>query len=90
MTTRSKAQQIINHLIGVVFASGDDTPVAKALDSNGYVAPEDFLMETDETLEQLTYTDEKRECSRDFKTRFRVAQDLQAICYAPQHSRPTL
>ena len=51
MTTRSKAQQIMDHLIGVVFASGDDTPVAKALDFNGYVAPEDFLMETDETLE---------------------------------------
>ena len=49
----------MDHLIGVMFASGDDTPVAKALDSNGYVAPEDFLMETDETLEQLTYTDDK-------------------------------
>ena len=59
MTTRSKAQQIMDHLIGVVLASADDTPVAKALDFNGYVAPEDFLMETDETLDKLTYTDDK-------------------------------
>ena len=59
MTTRSKAQQIMDHLIGVVFASGDDTPVAKALDSNGYVAPEDFLMEKNETLDNLAYTDDK-------------------------------
>ena len=57
MTTRTKAQEIMDHLIGVVFDSTSTTPVARALDYNGYVAPEDFLMEKDETLDALTYDD---------------------------------
>ena len=48
----------MDHLLGVVFASKADSPVAKALDQNGYVAPEDFLMETDETLKELTYVND--------------------------------
>src|SRR5687768_4594909 len=59
MTTQSKAQLIMDHLLGVVFDSKPDTPVAKALEYNGYVAPEDFLMERDETLDALTYEDDK-------------------------------
>src|SRR5688500_1393150 len=59
MTTQSKAQLIMDHLLGVVFDSKPDTPIAKALEYNGYVAPEDFLMEKDDTLEALTYEDDK-------------------------------
>ena len=49
----------MDHLLGVVFDSKLDTPVAKALEHNGYVAPENFLMEGDETLDALTYEDDK-------------------------------
>lgn len=59
MTTRSKAQQIMDHLFGIVFASADDTPVAKALDFNEYVSSEDFLMEIDKMMDKLAYTDDK-------------------------------
>src|SRR6476620_9087404 len=59
MTSRTKAQQIMDHIVGIVFDSKDDTPVAKALAYNGYVAPEDFLMEKDDTLDGLTYLDDQ-------------------------------
>ena len=58
MTTRSKAQEIMDHLLLTVFLQVPDSPVQKALEHNGYVAPEDFLMEKDETLDDLEYLDD--------------------------------
>ena len=53
------AQQMMDHLLDNVFGVKAGSPVHKALDKNGYVAPEDFLMEKDEILDDLTYADDK-------------------------------
>ena len=58
MPTHSKAQLIMDHLIQVVFNKPSPNVIKKVLDQNMYVAPEDLLMETDETLDELKYLDD--------------------------------
>src|SRR5688572_22880936 len=48
----------MDHLLQTVFLQVPDSPIQKALEHNGYVTPEDFLMEKDETLDDLNYTDD--------------------------------
>jgi hypothetical protein len=47
----------MDHILENVFDLSPDSPLHKALDSNMYVAPEDFLMEKDKDLEDLNYQD---------------------------------
>src|SRR5688572_1692533 len=58
MTNWSKAQQIMDHILETVFGLPPDSPLHKTLEYNMYAAPEDFLMETDEDLEDLTYQED--------------------------------
>ena len=48
----------MDHLLGVVFALPSPNPLQKALDHSMYVSPEDFITETDKTLEDLKYPDD--------------------------------
>src|SRR5688500_12126913 len=53
MTMSSSAQLIMGHILQVVFALPMDSPQEKTLNYNGYAAPEDFITETDDTLDNL-------------------------------------
>ena len=55
MTTQTQAKLIMDHILQTVFQLPADSPLEKAPKHNGYVAPEDFLMETDEILDDLDY-----------------------------------
>ena len=59
MTTQTKAQEIMDHIVQTVFALPPDNPVQQALDYNLFVAPEDFLMQNDQDLDDLVYSDDK-------------------------------
>ena len=59
MTTRSQARSAMAHILEVVFALQADSPLHKALNENGYVTPEDFVMELDSNIDSLEYTDDK-------------------------------
>jgi hypothetical protein len=48
----------MEHILQVVFALSTDSPLQKTLSFNGYVVPEDFIMETYATLDRLEYPDE--------------------------------
>jgi len=43
----------MDHLLGIVFGLPSPNPFQEALDHNMYAAPEDFITETDKTLEDL-------------------------------------
>ena len=58
MTTRTQAQVIMQHILEVVLHMPPDSPIHRALDHNGYVKPQDFIMEPDGTLDQLQYPDD--------------------------------
>ena len=58
MTTRTQAQITMQHVLEVVLHMPPDSPPHKALAHNGYVKPQDFIMEPDETLDQLQYPDD--------------------------------
>ena len=53
MTTRSKKQLVMDHILQNVFDLAVNSPLQKALNHEGYAKPEDFLMEKDETLDAL-------------------------------------
>ena len=55
MTIPSKAQLIMDHILQDVFALPMDSPLEKILNYNGYVAPENFITETDDTLDNIDY-----------------------------------
>ncbi len=58
-TTRSQAQKTsMEHVLEVVFNLKPDSPLHCAMKHNGYVVPEDFLMEKDEDLNDLKYPDD--------------------------------
>jgi hypothetical protein len=44
----------------VIFELAPDSPLEKALNHNGYVAPEDFIMEKDDTLDDLEYPNDAK------------------------------
>ena len=48
----------MEHILEVIFALQKNSPLHKALEENMYVMPEDFIMEMDETLEDLMYKDD--------------------------------
>ena len=51
----------MDHLLENVFGLPPKSSLSLALNENGYVCPEDFLMESDEVLSRLEYTNEARE-----------------------------
>src|SRR5688500_5674967 len=59
MATQSKKQRIMDHILGTVFELKANSPVHKALEHNMYVSTEDIISAPDETLNELTYPDDK-------------------------------
>ena len=57
-TTRSTTTTIMEHILEVVFNQPPDSPLHRALKRNGYVVPEDFLMESDDNIDELDYIDD--------------------------------
>ena len=51
--TMSAMQPSMKHVLEVVFALPSDSPVHRAMEANMYTTPEDFIMETDETIDDL-------------------------------------
>ena len=58
MTTRSKAQKIMDHVLCVVFALQPNNVLERALDHGMYILPESFITEMDKTLTDLKYPDD--------------------------------
>ena len=58
MITRTQAQVTMQHVLEVVLHMPPESPIHRALAHNEYVNPQDFIMETDETLDQLEYPDD--------------------------------
>ena len=58
-TIQSKSKDALAHIVENVMAQGTSSPIALALEQNKYNSIPDFLMEKDETLEQLDYIDDK-------------------------------
>ena len=58
MTTRTQAQVTMQHILEVVLQMPLDSPIHRALAQNGYVKPQDFIMESDKILDQLEYHDD--------------------------------
>src|SRR5687768_13520694 len=58
MTTHSKAQLIMDHILQNVFELAADSPLEQALSNEGYVSPKDFLTEEDSLLQSLCFTPE--------------------------------
>ena len=48
----------MEHILEVVFNQPPDSPLHRALKRNGYVVPEDFLMESDDNIDELDYIDD--------------------------------
>lgn len=61
MVTWSIAQIIMNHLLENVFNLPPNSPLSIALNENGYISPENFLMQSDEVLSRLEYINENKE-----------------------------
>ena len=57
MTTQSKTQHIMDHVLGVVFTLPSDNVLERALDHSMYILLESFITETDKTLTDLKYPD---------------------------------
>ena len=57
MTTQLKAQHIMDNILGVVFKLPSPNVLEKALDHSMYISLEDFITETDKTLNILKYID---------------------------------
>ena len=57
MTTQSQAQHIMDHVLGVVFKLPPNNVLQKALDYGMYILLEDFITQTDKTLDNLKYLD---------------------------------
>ena len=48
-------QPSMKHVLEVVFALSPDSPVHRAMECNMYTISEDFIMETDETINDLIF-----------------------------------
>src|SRR6478672_1905275 len=57
-STRSSKASVMEHILENVFAQQSDSPLSRALKENGYTFPEDFLMESDATIDTLEYLDD--------------------------------
>ncbi|HEY9710560.1 MAG TPA: hypothetical protein V6D48_20290, partial [Oculatellaceae cyanobacterium] len=52
---KPKAKSNMDLILENIFGLPADSPLHKALSLNGYIIPEDFLMEKDETINELEY-----------------------------------
>ena len=59
----SAMQPSMKHVLEVVFALPPDSPVHRAMEANMYTTPEDFIMETDETIDDLILEEMTRRMS---------------------------
>ena len=53
-------QTVMEHILEVVFALKPDSPIHCALEQNAYRSPIDFLMESDDIINDLKYTDDNK------------------------------
>ena len=53
-------QLIMDHILQVIFGLAPDSPVERVLNHNGYVSPEDLLMETDDMQDYLKYPNDAK------------------------------
>ena len=60
ITTWTKKQLIIDHILQVVFDLPPDSDLEKILIHNGYHQPTDFVIEKDETLDGLAYPNDAK------------------------------
>ena len=51
----SVMQPSMKHVLEVVFALPPDSAVHRAMEANMYTTPEDFIMEKDETIDDLIF-----------------------------------
>lgn len=55
MSTIPTMQPAMQHILEVVFALPVDSPLHRVMVGNMYTTPEDFLMERDDTIDDLTF-----------------------------------
>ena len=55
MSAAPSMQPSMKHVLEVVFALPPDSTVHIAMEGNMYTTPEDFIMETDETIDDLLF-----------------------------------
>jgi len=60
MTTWTKKQMIMDHILQTVFDLPADSELEKILDHNGYRQPTDFVTEKDDTLDRLAYPNDAK------------------------------
>ena len=92
MSASPSMQPSMLHVLEVVFALPPDSAVHRAVEGNMYTTPEDFIMETDETIDELIFKgDDKKNVKlpkagasllKTFK-QFVAHQVLQGIPFGP-------
>src|SRR5688572_4751826 len=60
MTTQTKKQMIMDHILQTVFELPPDSDLEKILSHNGYCQPTDFVVEKDGTLDRIAYPNDAK------------------------------
>lgn len=54
----------MKHILEVVFALPANSPLHRAMESNMYISPEDLMMESNETIDDLTFKGDDKKLAK--------------------------
>ena len=79
MSASPSMQPSMVHILEIVFALPPDTALHRAMEGNMYTTPENFIMKTDETIDNFIFKRDDKKCQVN-KSRNRFIENLQTVC----------